>query len=136
MSEKNKKSEVARQSEERIKKSLEETKEKYPQSTKRKGARKALNEAIMEQYPESAKNKYTLKAMGLKEKKGMGTAPKKMDRIEGASEGFTKDMVKAIKKHNKKYPKDDHPLTDFYKSFLTKPGKTYGQTDLLKNKPK
>ena len=81
----------------------------------------ATSETIMEQFPELAKNKGVLEVMGIKEVKGMGTAPMKEERRET---GFDA----RIKKSAEKRKKNKKPKAGLY----ARPSKNYGQTDLLK----
>ena len=87
----------------------------------------ATSETIMEQFPELAKNKGVLEVMGIKEVKGMGTAPMKEERRET---GFDAKIKKSAEKRKQNAKKNKKPKAGLYAS----PSKNYGQTDLLKTK--
>ena len=92
----------------------------------------ATSETIMEQFPELAKNKGALEVMGIKEVKGMGTAPMKEERRE---RGFDAKIKKSAEKRKQDAEKRKKPVKKNkkpYAGLYASPSKNYGQTDLLK----
>jgi hypothetical protein len=96
----------------------------------------ATSETIMEQFPELAKNKGVLEVMGIKEVKGMGTAPMKEERRETGFDAKIKKSAEKRKRDAKirKQNAENKKRTERGIGLYPSPSKNYGQTNLLTEK--
>ena len=96
----------------------------------------ATSETIMEQFPELAKNKGVLEVMGIKEVRGMGTAPMKEERRETGFDARIKKSAEKRKRDAKirKQNAENKKRTERGIGLYPSPSKNYGQTNLLTEK--